>query len=60
MLICFENTDLFLAWIKADPPAIQPRSLFILQFVPKAPANNLGFLVLPLSFTHFSFLSQKP
>ena len=60
MLTCFENTDLFLAWIKAAPPAIQPGSLFILQFVPKAPANNLRLLVLPLSFMHFFFLSQKP
>lgn len=59
MLTCFENTDLFLAWIKAVLPTIQPRSLFILQFGLKAPTNKLEFLVPALSFMHV-FFSEAP
>lgn len=58
MLTYIENTDLFLAWIKAALPTTQTRSLFILQFGPKAPANNVGFLVLVLSFMHIFFFSE--
>ena len=58
MLTCLENTGLFLAWMKAALPAIQPQSL-LSAVGPKAPANNVVFLVLALSFTHI-FFSQKP
>lgn len=57
-LTCFENTGLFLPWIKATLPTIQPRSLFIIQLGPKAPANSSVFLVL--ACPSCIFFSQNP
>lgn len=55
MFTGFENVGLLVAWMRATLPAVQPRLLLLVRLGPRPPGNNVVFLVLALSFMHFSF-----